>query len=103
MLADQRTARLLAVFEMQTPADAFPSRDLVMAARDLEVDADGLWDFLDLVTQEIIDRQLPPEVLAAGLREAWSRIRHRLRTCRASSVLARCGRSTHIGPPASRL
>ena len=69
VLADPRTAWVLARFEQNAPADAFPSRDLVMAARDLEVGGDRLWAFLDLVTQEGIDRQLPPEVLASGLRE----------------------------------
>ena len=54
---------------MNAPADLFPSRDLVMAAEHLEIDGDGLWGFLDLVTQEGIDRQLPPEVLASGLSE----------------------------------
>ena len=66
---DLSVARLLAVFEQASHGDARPSTDLMVVAEQLEVDSDGLRGFLNLVIQESIDRQVPVDVMAAGLYE----------------------------------
>lgn len=69
LLEDLGVARLLAVFEQAAPGDARPSSDLLIVAELLEVGRDGLDGFLNLVVQESIYRQVPADVVAAGLYE----------------------------------
>ena len=68
-LADLETARLLAHLEQNASAGAVPSRDLVRVAEQLEVGSDGLWSFVNLVSREGVERQMPVEPLVAGLQE----------------------------------
>lgn len=68
-LADLETARLLARFEQDASADARPSSDLVGVAEQLEVGGDGLRSFVNQVSREATERQMPVEPLMAGLQE----------------------------------